>query len=39
MHSSGDTIDADGFSFDHIHQFAKVAIAYALELAEMEVQR
>lgn len=35
MHSAGDTIDAEGFSFDHVHQFIKVAIAYALEVAEM----
>lgn len=36
MHSAQDTMDQPEFSFDHIEQLAKVATAYALELAEMQ---
>ncbi|CAD6585403.1 MAG: Leucine aminopeptidase 1 [Cyphobasidiales sp. Tagirdzhanova-0007] len=34
IHSSGDTIDVPGFSFDHMKQFVKLATAFVLELAE-----
>ncbi|KPV74874.1 uncharacterized protein RHOBADRAFT_15433 [Rhodotorula graminis WP1] len=32
IHSSRDTIDQDGYSLDHVKQFARVAIALAVEL-------
>ncbi|GAA6051063.1 hypothetical protein JCM3770_005480 [Rhodotorula araucariae] len=32
IHSSRDTIDQEGYSFDHIEQFARVAVALAVEL-------
>nr|AGJ83951.1 aminopeptidase [Glaciozyma antarctica] len=33
MHSSRDTIDLPGFSFEHMAQFARVGIAFAWEMA------
>lgn len=32
IHSSRDTIDQEGYSLDHVKQFARVAIALAVEL-------
>ncbi|GAA5854371.1 hypothetical protein JCM8547_001797 [Rhodosporidiobolus lusitaniae] len=32
IHSTRDTINAEGFSFDHMKEFSKVAIAMAVEL-------
>lgn len=32
IHSTQDTIDQPGYSFEHIKQFARVAIALAVEL-------
>lgn len=33
IHSTQDTIDHDEFSFDHIREFSKLAIAFGVELA------
>ncbi|GAA6013357.1 hypothetical protein JCM10207_000866 [Rhodosporidiobolus poonsookiae] len=33
MHSTGDTTTAAGYSFEHIAQYSRVAIGYAVELA------
>lgn len=33
IHTSGDTIEVDGFSFDHMAQFVQLATAFVLELA------
>lgn len=34
IHTSGDTYRVDGFSFDHMKQFVKLATAFLLELSE-----
>ncbi|SCV69455.1 BQ2448_2475 [Microbotryum intermedium] len=36
MHSMQDTIDIPEFSFEHMAQFARVGIAYAIELGKMK---
>lgn len=33
IHSGRDTIDVDGFSFDHMRQFVRLATAFVLELS------
>lgn len=33
IHTSGDTIEVDGFSFDHMAQFVQLATAFVLELS------
>lgn len=33
IHTSGDTIEVDGFSFDHMAQFVQLATAFILELS------
>lgn len=32
IHSADDTVDADGFSWDHSVEFAKLGLAFAIEL-------
>ncbi|KAJ9113230.1 hypothetical protein QFC22_006069 [Naganishia vaughanmartiniae] len=39
IHSSGDTIEHPEFSFDHMQQFSKLAIAFAVELGGLEVPK
>ena len=33
IHSARDTIDAPGYDFDHIYEFAKLAVAFAMEMS------
>lgn len=33
IHTSRDTMDAEGFSFDHMAQFVRLATAFVLELS------
>lgn len=33
IHTSGDTIEVEGFSFDHMAQFVQLATAFVLELS------
>ena len=33
IHSTGDTMDYDEFSFDHMKEFSKLAIAFGVELS------
>lgn len=33
IHTSGDTIDADGFSFEHMLEFSKLGLGFAIELS------
>ncbi|KAI5449972.1 hypothetical protein NCC49_003863 [Naganishia albida] len=39
IHSTGDTIEHPEFSFDHMQQFSKLAIAFAVELGGLEVPK
>lgn len=34
IHTGSDTINVPGFSFDHMAQFVKLAMAFVLELSE-----
>jgi leucyl aminopeptidase len=33
IHTSGDTIQVEGFSFDHMAQFVQLATAFVVELS------
>jgi bacterial leucyl aminopeptidase len=33
IHSADDTVEADGFSWDHSFEYAKLAVAFAVELS------
>ncbi|GHJ84538.1 hypothetical protein NliqN6_0940 [Naganishia liquefaciens] len=39
IHSTGDTIEHPEFSFDHMQEFSKLAIAFAVELGGVEVPK
>ncbi|KAG8762520.1 Leucine aminopeptidase 1, partial [Serendipita sp. 397] len=34
IHSTSDRMDIEGFSFDHMLEFSKLAVAFAIELAD-----